>query len=376
MAANNNAQEQIARVQRVDACEVVVVGAGLVGAAVAANLAAEGLDVAVIEARNVAGGATGHTAGLVLTGLPIFYAQAAERYGRETAQAVWRLTVGNRDSVASAADRLGVELQRTGSLVLAENDEQAALLQTSSELLTEDGFEVSFESVDPLNRGFAAALRYPEDAVVDAVGLTQSLFSAYEIPVHTGTEVFKLEQDGSEIKVWAHGRLVRATTVVLAVNAYAPLVDRYFSDKIAPVRGHTLVTDPLEQALAPAPGSVAPFFFRQDDDGHLFFMAWPTRYETPAASAEERTAEVDLMRFVGRYFPETSARFARRTSSVMGISRDGLPLIGALPHLPQVFFVVGFAASGMSLAFAAADLLAGLVLRGAEPDVFSARRLE
>ncbi len=108
----------------------------------------------------------------------------------------------------------------------------------------------------------------------------------------------------------------------------------------------------------------------------MYFTAWPTRYETPAASAEEKTAEVDLMRFVGRYFPETSAQFVRRTSGVMGISRDGLPLVGALPHLPQVFFIVGFAAAGLSLAFAAADLLAGLVLRGAEPDVFSARRLE
>jgi glycine/D-amino acid oxidase-like deaminating enzyme len=60
----------------------------------------------------------------------------------------------------------------------------------------------------------------------------------------------------------------------------------------------------------------------------------------------------------------------------MGISRDGLPVIGALPHLPQVFFAVGFAGYGLGLAFAAADLLTGLIVRGAEPPLLSARRLE
>jgi gamma-glutamylputrescine oxidase len=376
MAANNSPEEQAGSIQRVDACEAVVVGAGLVGAAVAANLAAEGLDVAVIEARGIASGATGHTAGLILTGLPKGYARAVEQYGRETAQAIWRLTVGNRDSVASAADRLGVGLTRSGSLVLATDDEEAALLETSAEMLAEDGFEVSFEGGDPWDRGFSAALGYPDDVVVDAAALTQGLFAANDVPVHTGTEVYRLEQDGSEIKVWGRGRLVRATTVVLAVNAYAPLIDGYFSDKVAPVRGHTLVTQPLDGRLAPSPGSAAPFFFRQDDDGRLFFTVWPTRYETPAADAEEGSTEVDLMRFVGRHFPEATGQFVQRESSVMGISRDGLPLIGALPHLPQVFFAVGFPGSGLGLAFAAANLLTGLILRGAEPDLFSARRLE
>ena len=55
--------------KRADACDVVVVGAGLGGAAVAARLAREGFDTAVLEAQSVAGGATGRSAGMVLTGL-------------------------------------------------------------------------------------------------------------------------------------------------------------------------------------------------------------------------------------------------------------------------------------------------------------------
>jgi gamma-glutamylputrescine oxidase len=376
MAAINNLEEQVRNVKRVDACEVVVVGAGLVGAAVVANLASEGLDVGVLDARGIASGATGHTAGMIATGLPMFYAQAVEQYGRELAQALWRLTAENQASLVSAADGLGVALDRPGSLVLAKDDKEAALLQTSAEMLQADGIEVQFEDSDPLDRGFAAALIYPDDVVIDTAALTQSLLESLEVPVHTDTEVYGLEQDGDDILVLARGRLVRATTVVLAVNGYASLIDDYFSDKVAPVRGYNLVTQALDAGLIPTPGSTGPFYFRQAFDGRLLFTAWPDRYETPPAGPSDGGAEVNLMRFVGRHFPEAANQFDQRDSSVMGISRDGLPLIGALPRLQQVFFAVGFPGSGLSLAFAAAELLAGLIVRGAEPELLSARRLE
>jgi glycine/D-amino acid oxidase-like deaminating enzyme len=361
---------------RVDSCEAVVVGAGLMGAVVVANLAAEGIDVAVLEAREVAGGAVGRTPGLVHTGLPTPYAQVVREHGRETAQALWALTLENRASLTSGAARLGVALERSGSLVLAAGHEEAALLEASAEMLSADGFEVRFENRDPLDRGFVAALHYPEDVVVDTAALTGSLLEAYGVPVHTGTEVYGLEQDGDEVLILARGRTVRASTVVLTVNAYAALIDGYFSDKVAPVRGPTLSTQSLEKGVITTPGRAGPFSFLQTDEGRLLFNAWPVRYETPAAGADDKSAEIDLLRFVGRHFPEATNRLAWRGSSVVGSSQDGLPLIGALPHLPQVFFAVGLADCGLSLAFAAADLLSGLIVRGAEPALLSARRLE
>jgi glycine/D-amino acid oxidase-like deaminating enzyme len=376
MAATNSLEELARDVARVDACEAVVVGAGLVGAAVTANLAAEGVDVGVLDARGVASGATGHTAGLVPTGLPIFYARAVEKYGRETARAVWQLTVDNRSSLMSAAAERGVTLDRPGSLVVATDDEEADLLKTSAEMLKADGFDVSFTDGDPLGRGFKAALTYPDDVVVDTVALTQSLLDGFDVPVHPDTEVYGLVQDGDDVLVLARGRTVRARIVVLAVNAYAPLIDGYFSDKVAPVRGYTLVTEALDAGLILTPGSADSFLFRQARDGRLLFTSWPNQYETPAAGPGDERADVDLMQFVGHHFPEAANRFVQRESSMVGVSRDGLPLIGALPHLPQVFFVVGFAGCGLSLSYAAADILAELIVRGAEPELLSARRLE
>ena len=361
---------------RVDACEVVVVGAGLIGATIATSLADEGLDVAVLEARGVASGATGRTAGLVCSGLPLPYAQAVERYGRETTRALWRLTADNRARVAEAAGRLDVPVERTGSLLLATDAQQGSLLRASAEMLGADGFEFRFEATDPLKKGFTAALHSPDDLVVDAVTLTRRLLSAFEIPIHTNTEVYGLEQAGDDVLVLAHGRAVRAGTVVLAINAYAPLLDGYFADKIAPARSHTLMTRPLSERLMVRAGSTGSFSFRQDNDGRLLFAACQPAYETPAATPRDENSEIDLARFIGRHFPEATERLAQRGSGTLGVSRDGLPLLGALPHLPQVFFAVGFGGHGLSLTFSAADLMMGLILGGAEPELFSARRME
>ncbi|MEA3341042.1 MAG: FAD-dependent oxidoreductase, partial [Chloroflexota bacterium] len=154
--------------KRSDSCDVVVVGAGLVGVAVAARLARAGFDTAILDAQSVAGGATGRSAGMALTGLTGHYNWAVGAYGRQKARDAWALTIEGRERLVETAGRLSVPIENTGSLVLAVEDTEADALAESAALLQEDGFDVRFESGDPLGRGFRAALRHPADVTVDA----------------------------------------------------------------------------------------------------------------------------------------------------------------------------------------------------------------
>jgi glycine/D-amino acid oxidase-like deaminating enzyme len=332
MPANSDF-EQLGQDTRWCTCDVLVVGAGLVGAAVAAKLVTEGLNVAVLEPTQAIGGATERAVGLVPTGLPMPFAQAVQQYERGVAQALWQLTIDNRASLTSAADRLGVELERPGSLVLATSPAEADLLRSSAELLSEDGIEAEFQDHDPLGRGFAAALYSDDRGRFCGSGAFQ-----LQVAVRTGSEVYALQQAGttSGSGPWLHNKV---STVVLTVDAYAPLIDAYFADKIAPVCGYTLTTYPLDQQLASIPGNAGPFSFRQRKDGRLVFTAWSRQYEIAAAGPDDNSSEVDLMRFVGQHFPEARREFASASPS-SGMSADGLPLIGALPLLPQVFLLL------------------------------------
>jgi glycine/D-amino acid oxidase-like deaminating enzyme len=376
--------------KRVDACDVVVVGAGLVGAAVATRLTGEGFDVAVLEAQNIAEGATGRSAGMVLTGLAGHYNWAVSAYGRQKAREVWELTVEGRRRLVEKARKLEIPVGCTGSLSLAVEDIEADALGESVELLREDGFDAQFLSSDPLDRGFRAALHQPDDVVVDAVALTQALLSSSQVIVHESTEVYSLEPERGSVRVWAQGRTVLCSAVVLAVNGYASLLAPYFSEKVAPTRGLVLVTEPLNKVALEQPCRA--------DYGYEYCRQLPDRRlllggrRRPRSLSQETGDEVDqgvslgdgpddalqegLLRFVSRHFPEVKTRIANRWSGLMGFTPDGLPLLGRLPGLPQVYFTVGFGGQGLAWAFVLAERLVELMLNDADPGPLSATRLD
>lgn len=367
--------------KRVDACDVVVVGAGLVGAAVAARLAREGFDTAVLEAQRVTGGATGRSAGMVLTGLAGHYNRAVSDYGRQKAQEVWALTVEGRERLVETAERLEVPVERTGSLALAVEEAEVDALRESAELLGEDGFDAWFGATDPLGRGFQAAMRQPDDVTVNAAALTQALLTTSAVAVHERTEVYHLESENGGVRVWARGRTVLCGRVVLAVNGYAPLFDFYFTDKVAPTRSLIFATEPLDETVLEQPcyADYGYEYCHQLPDRRLLLGGW----RRPHTSSQETNPEAEpddvgqggLIRFVSRYFPEVETHSADRWSGTMGFTPDGLPLLGRLPDLPQVYFAVGFGGRGLAWAFVVAERLVALMLHETDPGLLSAARL-
>jgi len=310
--------------KRADAWDVVVVGAGLVGAAVAARLARQGFDVAVLEAQGVADGATGCSAGMVLTGLPGHYNWAISTYGREKAREIWTLTIEGRSRLIEVAGRLGVPVEHTGSLALAVKDVEADALQTSAALLQEDGFDARLVPGDPLGRGFYAALRQPADVAVDAAALTRALLDTGGAVIHERTEVHGLEPEQDSMRVWAQSRTVLCNAVVLAVNGYAPLLDPYFADKISPTRSLVFATEPLDEVVLEQPcyADYGYEYCRQLSDRRLLLGCW--RRPRALGAESDPGAELDdavqdgLVRFAARYFPDMEKRKVDRWSGVMG----------------------------------------------------------
>lgn len=364
--------------KRADACDVVIVGAGLVGATVAARLAQQGFETAVLEAQKVAGGATGRSAGMALTGLSGHYSQAISIYGRETAREIWTLTAEGRERLIENAERLGVPVKRTGSLMLAQSGKEAAMLKESARLLRDDGFDAWFGPNDPLERGFHAAMRYNDDATVDPVALTEALLASEDVIVHTGTEVYSLEPDGGNIRVWARNRTILCSTVVLAVNGYAPLFDAYFAEKITPIRASIMTANARPVVLEqPCCTDYGYRYFRALAGQRLLLGGWqrPSESDAEAANAHPQEIQNDLTAFAATHFPEFDPSTVARWSGVMGFTPDGLPLIGALPQPPAVYFAVGFGGRGLSWAFIAAERLINLMLHDHNPGILSAARL-
>jgi gamma-glutamylputrescine oxidase len=150
--------------------DVAVVGGGVTGCARAHVLAEAGIRVRLHEAREIASGASGRNGGFALRGGAQTYDDARKQLGRETALAYWQLT---ERSVERMAELAGDAFRRTGSLRLAEDREERALLQAEYEALREDGFDAAWrdELPEPLAARYHGAFFNPPDGSIQPCAL-------------------------------------------------------------------------------------------------------------------------------------------------------------------------------------------------------------
>src|SRR5262245_16664379 len=106
--------------------DVVVVGGGLLGAATTYWLARAGAQVVLLEARQLAGGASGRNGGFVVAGTAAAYPEAIERHGHTAARAVWKLTLESRALLRQtlAEEAIDCDYREPGLLHLALGDSQ------------------------------------------------------------------------------------------------------------------------------------------------------------------------------------------------------------------------------------------------------------
>lgn len=364
-------------------CDVCIVGAGMVGLYLARLIAGQGQRVCVLEARHVAAGASGRNAGMVLTGTAYYYHDAIQMYGHDLARDIWRFSLHNRNIAKGLSEEFGTLWEQNGSLLLALNDTEAEDLERAADAMRGDDIEAKFSHKDPTGRGFAASVTHPGDAGIHPVKFAQRLAASSGATIIEQSEVFDMQPlDGGGVELKSRRVTVRSRSAALCTNAYAPLLHPYFEGKVMPTRGQILCTEPLPpRTLLPmCYGDYGYEYFRQLPDGRLVVGGWRHHFRETEVGYEDRTTpgvQAGLESFIERYFPEAKgARIPHRWSGTMGFSIDGIPLVGSLPDMPDVYFAVGFTGHGLGFGLATAERLAACMLFGHDLGWLDARRLE
>src|SRR4051794_5635577 len=124
--------------------DVCVIGAGLSGLTVAREVARRGWSVAVLDAGEVGGGASGRNAGFVSPGFAERIDAIVERVGLPRAKELWALSDAGVDYVRRAiteTEMPGVE-PRDGKLSVRRTDDEAKLIDHAAMLRVDFGAEV------------------------------------------------------------------------------------------------------------------------------------------------------------------------------------------------------------------------------------------
>jgi len=351
--------------------EIVIIGAGVVGASVAYRLAEAGARVSVLEANRVGGGTSG---------ISFAWTNSASK----TPRAYHELNVaGMRAHAELAATFGGTPWWHGGGRIEWVEAPERAAQRERVERLRAWGYAAEWidraelarlePDIDPAEVGDAPVAFYPDEGWLDPVVYAHAMLSAARrrgARLYLRARVTAIETAGGRVRGVrvADGRRIPAETVVNCAGSRVndPVLEAGLQLPTAPTVGLLVFTPPVACALQRVLASPL-VHARPDGAGRLMLH----RNEIDATIAADRVPDpampeareimeraIRLFPGIGKVGPE-AVRITERP-----IPRDGLSAVGPMPHVEGHYVVVTH--SGVTLAPFLGAAVADEVARGRE----------
>ena len=354
--------------------DVVVVGAGIVGAACAYHLASAGLHVRLFDRSFVASGSSGACEGNVLA------------WDKELEREL-PLALRAADAWASLAEQLpdDFEYDRKGSIVVAETEDELTAAAERARVLRGLGVVGEVLDAEGLRREepYAAhdlpgGVLYPADAQLEPRLATAALVRAAiaaGAELVTDVDVTRVVRgaDGRATGVETGAGIVSTGMVVVAAGVWTPdlLGDAGLIVPVTPRKGQVVVLERspvrFRRKLSEA-GYVAAV----EADAAALQIAMVVE-STPSGTALlgssrqhvgfDREVEIGvagaIARRAARFFPVLhEARALRVYAGLRPLTPDHVPIIGPFREAPNICVATGHEGAGIGLAPATGELVA------------------
>jgi glycine/D-amino acid oxidase-like deaminating enzyme len=372
--------------------DVVIIGGGIAGLSSAYWIQREDptMKIVVLEKYEIGAGATGRNAGFVTCGSVEHFNRLIEKHGEQEALEIWRFSEENmrllkEHIIGEEGD--GLLFEHRGSFSLASTDVEFKELQNSAQLMKKLNIQVDTIHEEEIEKrlgavGFVGGIKYLDDGSIHPIKLLQQIRSKLgeNVDVREQHEVFDIATAGEGKRVYTNKGRIDCSIVVYATNGYSPQLHKFFADKIFPTRGQILATAPVPRFMeGPCYANFVLDYFRQLPTGEMVIGGFRQLQKDVEKGYSDETSEIiqaALEEFLHKHIPSIrKAKITHRWSGIMGFSVDGQPMVGALPTDEQLYFVGGFTAHGLGLAFHSAKVLADSLFGRAIPKFISARRL-
>jgi len=347
--------------------DIIVIGAGIVGCAIAEELSRRGASVEIVADRAVGMGATQASAGVLAP-----YIEAREG-------PLLDLTVRSLDlfdefvTRVSADAGIAIPYRRTGTIDIATSENELRGLETRARTLADRGVPALLldgpgaRAEEPLvGEGAAGALLIDSHGFVAATDLTRALVTAarrHGAQLIEPSRVRSISHQDGDIVVETDRGSLTGNGAVLAAGSWSGEIavgGVRTRVPVRPVRGQLLVLGwngtPLRRVTWSSRCYLVPW-----DDGTLLVGA-----TVEDAGFDERATVAgvrDLLDAVSELVPHAwSAGFRGARVGLRPASADGLPVIGASSVLPNLMYATGHYRNGVLLAPLTARLVADAML--------------
>lgn len=349
-----------------DATEVLIIGGGYTGLNAALTLARSGVQVVIAEKNQIASGASGRNAGMLLPGVKAPLADMAKKYGLDFAKALWQWTLSSIDYVENliAKEEIQCDWHRSGSIELAckrsQYDEFADRLDfldthfqaPSFKVLTKQHLKEEFDS-----SFFEGGLLHTSSASLNPLKYVRALASLVQtenVSIFENTKVQGLKRLRSgEIEATIEKGTIRSQKVLIATNGYTPWRFPQMRRNMLSVGSSVIATEILPKQIRTAisPNNRMLFtnmkllnYFRLTPEGRMLFGG---RHKLSTKIDLNNNAK-HLSKIMVSMFPSLKqSKITHSWSGNLAITLD------FLPHLKEknnIYHAYGYSGHGVSQA--------------------------
>lgn len=349
------------------AYDVVIIGAGIVGSACAAECAREGLSVAIVEAGIVGGGATAAGMGHLVVMDDSEAQFALTRYSQQ----LW-------DEIADELPR-EVEHDACGTIWIAADDDEMAEARRKARVYSDLGVAVEIldahslaEAEPQLRPGLAGGLRVPGDSVIYPPCAAQFFVGqalARGAELFLGAFVETIMGDGIRLR---DGTSIAGGVLVNSAGSWSPQLTTGLEVKKR--KGHLVITDRypnflrhqlvelgyLKSAHSVTADSVA-FNIQPRKTGQLLIGS-SRQYDVDEAHVDVSILTRMLDRAV-EYLPGLRKLSSLRAwTGFRAATPDKLPLIGPHAEHQRLYLATGHEGLGITTSLGTAKLLVAQIM--------------
>lgn len=356
-----SAHSSYPRLTQTEDADVCIVGAGLAGLSAALTLARAGRQVIVLEAEQIAWGASGRNGGVVSPGYSTSFANIAQRTGYDHAKTLHQLSIEGVEIVRNNIASLNIQDAHPiqGTLKVSRFDNSAEMKKHKDWLEETFGYSLEYKSKEDIRslliskkyfHGLLDRQAFHFHPLNYALGLAREL-ERLGGRIFEGTRALGIDDQGPTKHIKTPQGVVNAREVLISCGGYTDMLVPKLARSYIPIATYMVVTEPAKDLIASAinvnfsigDSRRSSDYYRLVDGGERILWGGliTTRQAEPA-----HLGSLLRQRMVDTYPQLADIRIDRAWSGRMAYAKHLMPQIGRLGN--GVWYCTSFGGHGMN----------------------------